>query len=133
MKVLRYPIIGCESLSKNILNWFKVGSKKHKQQKTNKYSKEESKKIYNYSNSKDYDLINNEGDKIEIKTTRSRYIYNNNSFIFHTKNQLKQKIMKFLVDDSEINQGKIIIYFDIIEKKKGIYKSILNKYLSQLK
>ncbi len=70
-------------------------------------------------NTEDWDLINSEGIKIEVKSTKNRYRYDGNYFTFHTLEQHKQIIMKLLLDDD----GKIT-NFDIIKKISGMWKSI---------
>lgn len=70
----------------------------------------------------DYDLINSEGIKIEVKSTINKYRYDGNYLTFNTPKQQKQIVMKFLLDKS----GKLI-KFGIIKKIKNKWKSLIIK------
>lgn len=71
-----------------------------------------------YTAHEDWDLINSEGVRIEVKSTIKPKSFNYNSVTFGTRNQYKNIIFKVLID----KKGSIIIYKFV--KKEG--KSWLN-------
>lgn len=77
----------------------------------------------------DWDLINSEGIKIEVKSTINKYRYNGNYIRFNTPEQHKQIVMKFLLSD----KGEVID-FDIIKKVNNKrpfkWKSLINRKIS---
>lgn len=67
----------------------------------------------------DFDFINSEDVKIEVKSTIKEKNYNQNHFHFHSPNQIYQIIMKLLVN----SQNKIL-KFAFVRKIDGRWKEI---------
>lgn len=70
----------------------------------------------------DYDLINSEGIKIEVKSTVNEYRYNGNYLTLNIPAQHKQIIFKMLLNP----KGKIRKW-DLIKKRRGKWISIMNE------
>ena len=64
-------------------------------------------------NTIDWDLINSEGIKIEVKSTISPQSFKNNKYNFHSEGQKKQIILFMLID----KENKLLKY-KLLDKNK---------------
>lgn len=112
-KEYKTGIMMCDGMATSIINKLNVFNKPiDKRNLKNLY------KAVRY----EYDLINDNEDIIEVKSTRLIKKYTSNHFTFSFPNQKKMMIMGFFMDDSKLKEGQLTINFKFVKKVDGKWK-----------
>lgn len=67
-------------------------------------------------NTMEYDIIGEDGERVEIKSTANKDIFDKELFWWHG-NQKNRNLCAIYVDDSKLTKGKLIINWKFVKKE----------------